>query len=109
MDTLNRAKQLQDRTKKFAVRIIKGVCEVTKGRSYAGYWATIPPIGNFAGCELCAACRARSSAVFFSKITVVSEEADDNLFWLELLIDSVLITRKTVKSIFTESFILLKR
>src|SRR5439155_21649258 len=58
MDTLNRAKQLQDRTKKFAVRIIKGVCQVTKGRSYAGYWATIPPIGNFAGCEL--SCRLSS-------------------------------------------------
>src|SRR5438477_3373154 len=104
MDTLNRAKQLQDRTKKFAVRIIKGVCEVTKGRSYAGYWATIPPIGNFAGCELCAACRARSSADFFSKITVVSEEADETIFWLELLIDSELITSKKVESLMTKSF-----
>jgi len=52
MDTLNRAKQLQDRTKKFAVRIIKAFAKLPKHKASAGYWAAIPPIGNFAGCEL---------------------------------------------------------
>ena len=35
-----------------------------------------------------AACRARSSAEFFAKISIVIEEADETLFWLELLAES---------------------
>lgn len=33
-------------------------------------------------------CRARSSADFISKLGIVLEEADETLFWLELLVDS---------------------
>jgi len=35
-----------------------------------------------------AACRARSSAEFYAKISIVIEEADETLFWLELLAES---------------------
>jgi four helix bundle protein len=35
-----------------------------------------------------AACRARSKAEFFSKISIVVEEADETEMWLDLLIDS---------------------
>lgn len=32
-----------------------------------------------------AACRARSAAEFYAKISIVIEEADETLYWLELL------------------------
>ncbi|MDI6766943.1 MAG: four helix bundle protein [Bacteroidota bacterium] len=32
-----------------------------------------------------AACRARSKADFISKITIVEEESDESLYWLELI------------------------
>lgn len=35
-----------------------------------------------------AACRARSDAEFFSKISIVVEEADESLFWLEVITES---------------------
>jgi four helix bundle protein len=35
-----------------------------------------------------AVCRARSKADFISKLGLVLEEADETLFWLELLVDS---------------------
>jgi len=35
-----------------------------------------------------AVCRARSTADFTSKLGVVLEEADETLFWLELLVDA---------------------
>src|SRR5438270_12037016 len=91
MDTLNRAKQLQDRTKKFAVRIIKAF-----------------RLGTSLAANYRAAYRARSGADFISKISVVSEEADETLFWLELLIDSELITTKKVESLMAECEELLK-
>jgi len=35
-----------------------------------------------------AVCRARSKAEFISKISIVVEEADETVFWLELLADT---------------------
>ncbi len=40
------------------------------------------------GANYRAACRARSRADFVSKITIVEEEADECIYWLELLSDS---------------------
>jgi four helix bundle protein len=35
-----------------------------------------------------AVCRSRSDAEFFSKLCIVVEEADEVVFWLELLVES---------------------
>jgi four helix bundle protein len=35
-----------------------------------------------------AVCRARSDAEFYSKLCIVVEEADETVFWLELLVES---------------------
>jgi len=35
-----------------------------------------------------AVCKARSRADFINKLGVVEEEADETLFWLEMLVDS---------------------
>jgi four helix bundle protein len=37
------------------------------------------------------ACRARSGADFVSRITVVEEECDESLFWLEMIEESEII------------------
>ena len=39
-----------------------------------------------------AACRARSTREFFAKISIVIEEADETLFWLELLEETNIIS-----------------
>lgn len=39
-----------------------------------------------------AVCRARSDAEFYSKLCIVVEEADETVFWLELLIESEIYT-----------------
>ena len=35
-----------------------------------------------------AVCRARSKAEFVSKMSIVVEEADETVFWLEMLVDT---------------------
>ena len=35
-----------------------------------------------------AACRSRSDAEFYSKICIVLEEADETMFWLEIIIET---------------------
>jgi len=49
-----------------------------------------------------AACRARSDAEFFSKISIVIEEADKTLFWLELLSEANIIATEKLASLKSE-------
>jgi four helix bundle protein len=91
MTTIHRAKQLQDRTKKFAVRVIHASTRLPKtevarilGRQFLRSGTSLA--ANYRG-----ACRARSAADFVSKVSIVAEETDETLFWFELLVDSKLI------------------
>jgi hypothetical protein len=82
MDTVNRAKRLQDRTKASTVRIIKAFVSLPKMK---------PPEQRE---TFLSACRAPTAADFISKISVVAEETDETLFWLELLVQAEMITAK---------------
>lgn len=55
-----------------------------------------------------AALRSRSKAEFFSKLSIVVEEADETEMWLELLLASDILKNETVKAIHAESLELLK-
>ena len=50
-----------------------------------------------------AACRARSRAEFIAKIGVVEEEADETLFWLELIIETGLLPLTKLKPLLREA------
>ena len=45
------------------------------------------------GANYRAACRARSKAEFFAKLSITIEEADETQFWLEILIESRIVTK----------------
>ena len=49
------------------------------------------------------ACRARARAEFIAKLGVVEEEADETAFWLELIIDSALLTKARIHPLLTEA------
>ncbi|PSR53415.1 four helix bundle protein [Adhaeribacter arboris] len=50
-----------------------------------------------------AACRARSSAEFYAKCSIVIEEADETLFWLELLTEANIIPEVKVANLMKEA------
>jgi four helix bundle protein len=50
-----------------------------------------------------AACRGRSKAEFVAKLGVVAEEADECVFWLEMLIDCEIIPAAKVQDILKEA------
>jgi len=54
-----------------------------------------------------AACRARSSAEYYSKMCIVIEECDETLFWLELFESSGLVQSQLLINIKQETFKLL--
>ena len=79
---------LKDRTKRFALTVTR-LCRVLP-RSQEGSIITrqLLQSSTSVGANYRAACRARSNADFVSKLGIMLEEADERLFWLELLIDS---------------------
>jgi four helix bundle protein len=85
MTTLHRAKQLQDRTKTFAIRIVKAFARLPKDEATRIIGRQFFRSGTSVAANYRASCRSRSGADFISKISVVTEEADETLFWFELI------------------------
>lgn len=54
------------------------------------------------GANYRSACRARSRADFISKITIVEEEADESVNWLELLLESGIVKDASVFELIKE-------
>lgn len=80
--------KLKARTKKFAVDIIL-FCDslkVSKASSVITY--QLVKSATSTGANYRAACSARSKAEFFSKTCIVVEEADESVYWLEIIHDA---------------------
>jgi four helix bundle protein len=95
--------ELQQRTKQFALRVMKLVAALPKsieGRAIANQ---LVRSGTSVGANYRAACRARSKAEFIAKLGVVAEEADESAFWMELIIDGNLIDKERVESLLKEA------
>jgi len=55
------------------------------------------------GANYRAACRARSRAEFVAKLGIVLEEADEAVFWLELLTETAVGSRAKLESLVKEA------
>ncbi|MDD2797181.1 MAG: four helix bundle protein [Bacteroidales bacterium] len=55
-----------------------------------------------------AACRARSNPEFYAKISIVIEEADECLFWMEILYESGIIKKELIIDLYAETEEILK-
>ena len=97
MNKLDRAKELQQRTKKFAVQIIQSFAALPKTESARILGRQFLRSGTSVAANYRAASRARSKAEFIAKLGVVVEEADETLFWLDLLVDSGLVRSEVVE------------
>ena len=97
------ADELRLRTKQFALRIIRLVAALPKsieGRAIAN---ELVCCGTSVAANYRAACRARSRSEFVAKMGVVLEEADETQLWLELIIESKLLSVKRVQPLLTEA------
>jgi four helix bundle protein len=94
---------LKKRTKTFALRILKlvdALPRTTAGRALA---SQIVRSGTSITANYRAACRAKSPADFIAKMGIVEEEADETLFWLELLEESELVSAAKLTAIKREA------
>lgn len=94
---------LKDKTKKFALRIIKLADNLPQTRTGHVIAKQIVRSATSIGANYRAACRARSKADFISKITIVEEEADETMYWLEIINEASLISSNRLKDLIKEA------
>jgi len=79
---------LKARTKKFALDVIDLVESLPRTKKMEVIGMQLLRSATSVGANYRTVCRARSHADFVSKIGLVEEEADESVFWLEMLRDS---------------------
>ena len=94
---------LKKRTKAFALRILKLVDALPKTMAGRALSSQIVRSGTSVAANYRAACRAKSTADFIAKMGIVEEEADETLFWLELLDESKLVPAAKLTAIKQEA------
>jgi four helix bundle protein len=102
MDNKEFSKQLEERTKKFAVRIIR--LSVTLPNTPEGRVVRnqITKAGTSIGANYREANRARSKADFTNKIKICESEASETQYWLEIIIEVQWLTRNEVQADYDE-------
>ena len=98
-----RPEDLKQRTKQFALRVLKLVAALPKTLAGKTIGGQLVRAGTSVGANYRAACRARSKPEFIAKIGVVEEEADESAFWMELIIESELLKVGLVRPLLDEA------
>lgn len=94
---------LKERTKQFALRIIRLVESLPKGRTSDVIGRQLLRSGTSVAANYRAACRARSTADFISKMGMVEEETDESMFWMEILVDANIMGKKLLSDLMNEA------
>ncbi|MBN8583638.1 MAG: four helix bundle protein [Ignavibacteria bacterium] len=100
--------ELRDRTKRYALRIIKLFQSLPKSDEARVIGKQLLRSGCSVGANFRAATRGRSSAEFYSKLSIVVEEADESAFWMELLMESEIVSEKKLLPLYNETIELTK-
>jgi len=95
-------RDLKKRTKEFALKIIKLVETLPRGRTADVIGGQLVRAGTSVGANYRSSCRARSTADFIAKMGIVEEEADESLYWMELLIEAGIVTPERLESLMEE-------
>ena len=86
--SLKKADELRHRTKTFAIRIVNLFRSLPRSPDAQTLGKQILRSGTSVAANYRAVCRARSKAEFISKMGIVVEEADETVFWLEILTET---------------------
>jgi four helix bundle protein len=95
--------QLRDRTKAFALRVIRLFRSLPHQTDPQVLGKQLLRCGTSVAANYRAACRARSKAEFVARIAIVAEEADEAVLWLELLIESGIIKSELTMGLLREA------
>ena len=95
--------ELRARTKAFAVRIVRLYRSLPYRTDAQVLGKQLLRAGTAVAANYRASCRARSRAEWVAKIGIVVEEADETVFWLEMLADCEIVPLKLLKELLREA------
>src|SRR5256714_7953092 len=95
--------ELQARTKKFALRIIRLYCSLPKTTEAQVLGKQVLRSGTSVGAHYREAMRARSVAEFISKVEGGLQELEETAYWLELLIESGIVPEGRLSDLLREA------
>jgi four helix bundle protein len=96
------SEEFKKRTKAYALRVMRLVNSLPKERSTDVMGRQLLRCATSVGANYRAACRARSSADFIAKLCIVEEEADEAIYWMELLIESGIVPKGKIADLVNE-------
>ena len=96
-------RDLRIRTKEFALRVIRLVNSLEYGKSTDVIGKQLLRSGTSVGANYRAACRGRSTAEFIAKMGIVEEEADESVYWMELLVEGKLVRAELLDELIHEA------
>jgi four helix bundle protein len=97
------SEQMRARTKAFAVRVMKLVDSLPRGMASQVVGRQLLRSATSVGANYRAACRAQSRAEFAAKLSIVVEEADEALYWLELVQETQLLKPELLRELIKEA------
>jgi four helix bundle protein len=100
--------ELRARTRSFSLCVVKLVQTLPKNMIADVIGKQVLRSATSVGANYRAACRAQSGAMFFAKLSIVVEEADETVFWLELLRDTGFIQVELMAELLDEAEQILK-
>ncbi|MBR1548274.1 MAG: four helix bundle protein [Prevotella sp.] len=98
---------LKDRFKQFSIRIINLVDNMPNTISGKAIASQIVRSGTSPAANYRAACIGKSNKDFLNKLKMVEEELDETSHWLEIIIDTKMLTENRVKPLYDECIELL--
>ena len=95
--------EMKRRTKEFALRVMKVAGSLSKDFVGRRLGDQLLRCGTSVAANYRAACRGRSKADFISKLGIAEEEADESVFWMELLIEGGLVPKRRLDKLRDEA------
>jgi four helix bundle protein len=99
--------EMKQRTKEFGIRTVKVVEKLPAKRSAQTIGQQLLRCGTSVGANYRAACRSRSDAEFRAKLGICEEEADEAIYWLELIVELGYIRARQLDDLIREANALL--
>jgi four helix bundle protein len=95
--------EFKARTKKLGLRVIRLVEALPESTTAEIISKQLLRSATSVGANYRAACRTKSTADIINKLKIVEEEADETLYWLELLIEAEIMPESRLKDLMAET------
>lgn len=95
--------EMKVRTKRFSLMVIDLAEKLPNSNVIRSIAIQIVRSGTSVGANYRAVCRARSDKEFISKMNIVLEEADETLFWLEIIKEKMWIAKEELETLLKEA------